>query len=78
MFPTCDEGMNNDQLVSALSSTEFSSPIHVTPLFRSLAAGIPSPKFSESVSWHLELLFAKRETSITPLLVHYQKWQVAN
>ncbi|EYU45818.1 hypothetical protein MIMGU_mgv1a024822mg [Erythranthe guttata] len=30
------------------SSTEFCSPVHVTPLFRSLAASIPSPKFSES------------------------------
>ncbi|KAH6805277.1 Duplicated homeodomain-like superfamily protein [Perilla frutescens var. frutescens] len=28
--------------------TEFSSPTHVTPLFRALAATIPSPKFSES------------------------------
>ncbi|KAF3431429.1 hypothetical protein FNV43_RR26160 [Rhamnella rubrinervis] len=48
IFPSCGEGTNTDQVVSALSSTEFSSPIHVTPLFRSLAAGIPSPKFSES------------------------------
>ncbi|GFY88431.1 duplicated homeodomain-like superfamily protein [Actinidia rufa] len=32
----------------ALSSAEFSSPLHVTPIFRSLAAGIPSPQFSES------------------------------
>ncbi|KAK9276895.1 hypothetical protein L1049_006432 [Liquidambar formosana] len=39
---------NNDAVVSASSSTEFSSPLQVTPLFRSLAAGIPSPKFSES------------------------------
>lgn len=43
--------MNNDGIVSALSSTEFSSPLQVTPLFRSLAAGIPSPQFSESVSY---------------------------
>ncbi|PON99983.1 MYB transcription factor [Trema orientale] len=50
IFPTCDEGTNDSQVVSALSSTEFGSPIHVTPMFRSLAAGIPSPKFSESVS----------------------------
>lgn len=50
ILPSCDEGTNNDAVVSALSSTEFSSPIQVTPMFRSLAAGIPSPKFSESVS----------------------------
>lgn len=54
IFPTCDEGTNDKQVVSALSSTEFGSPIHVTPLFRSLAAGIPSPKFSESVSCPFE------------------------
>jgi hypothetical protein len=50
MFPSCDEQTKNDIVVSASSSTEFSSPLQVTPLFRSLAAGIPSPKFSESVS----------------------------
>ncbi|KAH7511253.1 hypothetical protein FEM48_ZijujUnG0030200 [Ziziphus jujuba var. spinosa] len=48
IFPSCDEGSKTDQVISALSSTEFSSPIQVTPLFRSLAARIPSPKFSES------------------------------
>ncbi|KAK7274779.1 hypothetical protein RIF29_15878 [Crotalaria pallida] len=48
IFPCCDEPMNNDGTFSALSNTEFSSPIQVTPLFRSLAAGIPSPQFSES------------------------------
>ncbi|XP_051122627.1 transcription factor MYB124-like [Andrographis paniculata] len=30
------------------SVMEFSSPLHVTPLFRAFAAAIPSPKFSES------------------------------
>lgn len=50
IFSSFDEQANNDIVVSASSSTEFSSPLQVTPLFRSLAAGIPSPKFSESVS----------------------------
>ncbi|KAJ6351187.1 hypothetical protein OIU78_007173 [Salix suchowensis] len=50
MFPSCDEQTKNDIIVSASSGTEFSSPLQVTPLFRTLAAGIPSPKFSESVS----------------------------
>ncbi|KAL5122290.1 Transcription factor MYB88 [Glycine soja] len=50
LFPSCEEQINNDAIVSALSSSaEFSSPLQVTPLFRSLAAGIPSPQFSESV-----------------------------
>ncbi|PRQ40819.1 putative transcription factor MYB-HB-like family [Rosa chinensis] len=48
ILPSCDEATNDDAVVSALSSTEFSSPIQVTPMFRSLAAGIPSPKFSDS------------------------------
>jgi myb proto-oncogene protein len=47
----CDEQPNNDGVVSVSSSTDFGSPLQVTPLFRSLAAGIPSPKFSESVSY---------------------------
>ncbi|KAG2707238.1 hypothetical protein I3760_05G139400 [Carya illinoinensis] len=48
IFMSCDDRPINDGLVSAPSSTEFGSPLQVTPLFRSLAAGIPSPKFSES------------------------------
>uniref|UniRef100_A0A2C9WM65 MYB family protein n=1 Tax=Manihot esculenta TaxID=3983 RepID=A0A2C9WM65_MANES len=47
-FPSFDEDTNADVVVSVSSSTEFSSPFQVTPVFRSLAAGIPSPKFSES------------------------------
>ncbi|XP_021887851.1 transcription factor MYB124 isoform X1 [Carica papaya] len=48
LLTTCDGQVNENGIVSASSSTEFSSPLHCTPLFRSLAAGIPSPKFSES------------------------------
>ncbi|ESR51888.1 hypothetical protein CICLE_v10031405mg [Citrus x clementina] len=48
LFTSGGEDTNNDGAASTSSSTEFSSPLHVTPLFRSLAAGIPSPKFSES------------------------------
>lgn len=55
LLTTCDGQVNENGIVSASSSTEFSSPLHCTPLFRSLAAGIPSPKFSESVS-HLKIL----------------------
>lgn len=50
IFPSCDEATKDYAVVSVSSNTEFTSPIKVTPLFRSLAAGIPSPKFSESVS----------------------------
>ncbi|KAL6294703.1 hypothetical protein ACE6H2_002845 [Prunus campanulata] len=48
IFPSCNEGTKTDAVISVSSNTEFSSPNQVTPLFRSLAAGIPSPKFSES------------------------------
>ncbi|XP_019457049.1 PREDICTED: uncharacterized protein LOC109357506 isoform X2 [Lupinus angustifolius] len=48
IFPSCKEPINNDGIASALSSAEFSSPLQVTPMFRSLTAGIPSPHFSES------------------------------
>ncbi|WCJ27606.1 myb domain protein 88 [Euphorbia peplus] len=48
ILPALDEQTNNDIVGSASLSPVFSSPLQVTPLFRSLAAGIPSPKFSES------------------------------
>ncbi|XWS64286.1 hypothetical protein CRYUN_Cryun06bG0173200 [Craigia yunnanensis] len=47
IIPYCDD-QTNIIVASTSSSAEFSSPVQVTPLFRSLAAGIPSPKFSES------------------------------
>lgn len=50
-FQSCDAQVDGDGVVSA---TEFGSPLHVTPLFKSLGAGIPSPKFSESVSYFSE------------------------
>ncbi|XP_022868562.1 transcription factor MYB124-like isoform X2 [Olea europaea var. sylvestris] len=43
-----DEMKVNNGVVGEYSNIEFSSPLQVTPLFRSLAAAIPSPKFSES------------------------------
>ncbi|CAH2045702.1 unnamed protein product, partial [Thlaspi arvense] len=39
---------NPDEIVPMTDDEEFKSPVQVTPLFRSLAAGIPSPQFSES------------------------------
>ncbi|KAJ0256979.1 Transcription factor MYB124 [Hirschfeldia incana] len=48
---TCDVLKNPDENMPISGGEEnFSSPIQVTPLFRSLADGIPSPQFSESVS----------------------------
>ncbi|CAN1349065.1 Transcription factor MYB124 [Linum perenne] len=48
LFQSFDEQTNEDTVVSCSSSTEFGSPRLVTPIFRSLAAGVPSPHFSES------------------------------
>jgi myb proto-oncogene protein len=39
---------NSNETVPIPGEEEFNSPVQVTPLFRSLAAGIPSPQFSES------------------------------
>ncbi|XP_010458931.1 PREDICTED: transcription factor MYB36-like [Camelina sativa] len=44
----CDVPKNPDEDLPISGEEKFSSPIQVTPLFRSLADGIPSPQFSES------------------------------
>ncbi|GLT36963.1 hypothetical protein SLA2020_113070 [Shorea laevis] len=66
MFPSSDDQTNNDGVVSVSSSTEFSSPVQVTPMFRSLAAGIPSPKFSESERNFLLKTLGMESTSSNP------------
>ncbi|XP_027360731.1 transcription factor MYB124-like [Abrus precatorius] len=67
LFPCCEEQINNDGIVSILSSTEeFSSPLQVTPLFRSLAAGIPSPQFSESERNFLMKTLGMESPSLNP------------
>lgn len=66
IFPSCDEQPNND-VVSASSTIEFGSPIQVTPLFRSLAAGIPSPKFSESERSFLLKTLGMESPSLKPI-----------
>ncbi|XAR65169.1 hypothetical protein NMG60_11009188 [Bertholletia excelsa] len=48
MLPSCTDLKDSDGVIAAFSSIEFSSPLQVTPMFRSLTPGIPSPKFSES------------------------------
>lgn len=53
LLSTCDIPKNPDENVPISGEETFSSPIQVTPLFRSLADGIPSPQFSESVSFAL-------------------------
>ncbi|KAL2618796.1 hypothetical protein AAZV13_08G266800 [Glycine max] len=66
MVPCCMEQINNDGIVSTSSRLEFSSPLQVTPLFRSLAAGIPSPQFSESERNFLRKTLGMESPSINP------------
>ncbi|XP_042052887.1 transcription factor MYB124-like isoform X1 [Salvia splendens] len=60
---TCNNTNNNDEAVCEYSSTEFGSPLHVTPLFGALAATIPSPKFSESEKHFLMKALGMESTS---------------
>lgn len=54
LLSTCHDVLKNpNEIVPMSGDEEFNSPVQVTPLFRSLAAGIPSPQFSESVSLQL-------------------------
>ncbi|CAG7895153.1 unnamed protein product [Brassica rapa] len=50
LLSTCHDDILKDcnEIVPISGEEEFNSPVQVTPLFRSLAAGIPSPQFSES------------------------------
>ncbi|XP_010554322.1 PREDICTED: pre-mRNA-splicing factor CEF1-like isoform X2 [Tarenaya hassleriana] len=48
LLSTCEFHENGDEIMPISGEGEFCSPLQVTPLFRSLAAGIPSPQFSES------------------------------
>ncbi|XP_020214315.1 transcription factor MYB124 [Cajanus cajan] len=66
VLPYCEEQINNDGIVSTSSRLEFSSPIQVTPMFRSLAAGIPSPQFSESERNFLRKTLGMESPSINP------------
>lgn len=49
IMPTYEEVEANNGSGRDYPNTEFSSPTHVTPLFTTLAAAVPTPKFSESV-----------------------------
>ncbi|KAM7484341.1 hypothetical protein LguiA_000350 [Lonicera macranthoides] len=66
VLPTCGELKTDGGAICALTSTEFSSPFQVTPLFRSLAAGIPSPQFSESERHFLLKTLGMESTSPDP------------
>ncbi|KAK6788876.1 hypothetical protein RDI58_012675 [Solanum bulbocastanum] len=53
-LPVCDEEKANNGPATAeceFLNTDFSSPLQVTPLFRSLAAEIPTPKIDFTGDW---------------------------
>ncbi|XP_004511228.1 transcription factor MYB88-like isoform X2 [Cicer arietinum] len=64
MLDYCNEQINDHYVVSASPKMEFSSPLQVTPIFRSLAAGIPSPEFSESEKYFLKKTLGVESPSI--------------
>ncbi|KAL6983515.1 Transcription factor [Sarracenia purpurea var. burkii] len=66
MLPSCTDLKDHVEVIPAFSSTEFSSPLQVTPIFRSLAAGIPSPKFSESERQFLLKTLGMDSPSLNP------------
>ncbi|XP_020975368.1 LOW QUALITY PROTEIN: transcription factor MYB88-like [Arachis ipaensis] len=66
MLLNSEEQINNDSAVSASSRVEFGSPVQVTPIFRSLAAGIPSPEFSESERNFLRKTLGVESPSLNP------------
>ncbi|RYR25351.1 hypothetical protein Ahy_B02g059048 [Arachis hypogaea] len=66
MLPNSKEQINNDSAVSASSRVEFGSPVQVTPIFRSLATGIPSPQFSESERNFLRKTLGVESPSLNP------------
>ncbi|KAJ8569916.1 hypothetical protein K7X08_006493 [Anisodus acutangulus] len=68
-LPVCDEEKANNGPATAeydFLNTDFSSPLQVTPLFRSLAAEIPTPKFSESERQFLLKTLGVEFTSLHP------------
>ncbi|XAR56028.1 hypothetical protein NMG60_11036309 [Bertholletia excelsa] len=65
MLSSCED-LKEHGVISAFSSTEFNSPLQVTPIFRSLAAGIPSPKFSESERQFLLKTLGMESPSLNP------------
>lgn len=68
-LPVCDEEKANNGPATAeceFLNTDFSSPLQVTPLFRSLAAEIPTPKFSESERQFLLKTLGVESTSLHP------------
>ncbi|KAI3911766.1 hypothetical protein MKW92_012300 [Papaver armeniacum] len=66
------EPKGTDQLVPAMSNAEFSSPVKVTPLFRSFGAAIPTPLFSESERNFLLKTFGSASSPPNPSSNHSQ------
>ncbi|KAL3511153.1 hypothetical protein ACH5RR_030554 [Cinchona calisaya] len=66
IMPDCDEIKADGVAECNYLNTEFSSPLHETPLFRTIAAAIPSPKFSESERHFLLRALGMESPSLNP------------
>lgn len=64
ILPPCEDINTECLAASEFSSEDYSSPIHETPLFRTIAATIPSPKFSESERHFLLRALGMESTSV--------------
>ncbi|XP_019149875.1 PREDICTED: uncharacterized protein LOC109146681 [Ipomoea nil] len=62
----CDKVNPVNETICEYSNEECCSPLQVTPMFRSLAAAIPSPKFSESERQFLLKMLGMESTSLNP------------
>ncbi|XP_031122075.1 transcription factor MYB124-like [Ipomoea triloba] len=67
-FPACDKDNPINETICEYSNEECCSPLQVTPMFRSLAAAIPSPKFSESERQFLLKTLGMESTSPNPTI----------
>ncbi|XP_026434019.1 transcription factor MYB124-like isoform X2 [Papaver somniferum] len=72
LLASSTEPKGTDQLVPAMSNAEFSSPVKVTPLFRSFGAAIPTPLFSESERNFLLKTFGSASSPPNPSSNHSQ------
>lgn len=66
ILPDYDDIKANDVAACSYSNAEFNSPIQETPLFKSIAAAIPSPKFSESERHFLLKALGMESTYLNP------------
>lgn len=66
ILPSSEELKEKNGNICTLPNSEFSSPLQTMPLFRTLAEGIPSPKFSASERQFLMSVFGLSSPASSP------------